>query len=252
MHGKIAAGPTGRTSARLGGHRLPDEIAAVLGREIRGLLQPGDRLQSEKQLGARFKVSRPVVREAISQLKSERLVQTHQGRGAFVADAREVPAFRISAECFAKRKELRQILELQTSIAATAAGLAAHRRSKRQLARMKQNVEQMATALVKGVIAAEQWVTAENHLLAVVFEASDNGHLVEFLDFLHARISARLNSVVIKNARAVEMSAAVLDEHRSILDAIRQRDGERARELASAHFTAAAERLAARADFVDA
>lgn len=251
MHGKIAARPTGRTWARLRSRRLPDEIAAVLGREIRNsLLQPGDRLQSESQLSARFKVSRTVVREAISQLKSERLVETHQGRGAFVADAREVPAFHISAECFAKRKELGQILELQTSIAATAAGLAARRRSKRQLAQMKQNFDQMATALVKGVSAAEQWVAAENHLFAVVFEASGNGYLVEFLNFLHARISG-LNSVVVKNARAVEMSAAVLNEHRAILEAIRRGHGECARQLACAHFTAAAERLAERADFVD-
>src|SRR5271169_1812641 len=178
MHGKIAARPTERTSARLRNRRLPDEIAAVLGREIRNsLLQPGDRLQSENQLSARFKVSRTVVREAISQLKSERLVETYQGRGAFVAEAREVPAFHISAECFAKRKELGQILELQTSMAATAAGLAARRRSERQLARMKQNFDQMTTALVKGASAAEQWVAAEHHLFAVVFEASGNGCL---------------------------------------------------------------------------
>jgi DNA-binding FadR family transcriptional regulator len=250
VHGKLAARPT--RSARRRGHRLPDEIAAVLGREIRSsLLQPGERLQSEKQLGARFRVSRTVVREAISQLKSERLVQTYQGRGAFVAETPQAATFHISAECFAKRKELGQILELQTNIAATAAGLAAHRRSKRQLAQMKQNFERMSAALAEGTSAAERWVAAEKNLFAVLVEASGNAYFVEFLNFLHARINARLSSVVVKNARAVEMSAAVLGEHRAILDAIVCSDGERARQLASAHFAAAAERLAARADLVD-
>jgi DNA-binding FadR family transcriptional regulator len=116
---------------------------------------------------------------------------------------------------------------------------------------MKQNFERMATALAEGASAAEQWVAAEKNLFAVLFEASGNRYLVEFLNFLHARINARPSSVVVKNARAVEMSGAVLGEHRAILDAVQRSDGERARQLASAHFTAAAERLAARADFVD-
>ena len=232
--------------------RLPDEIAAVLTQEIRGAaLQPGDGLPSEKQLGLRFGVSRTVVREAISRLKSDGLVRTQQGRGAFVADAGHATAFRISPQCFAKRKELGQILELQSNVAARAAALAAQRRSAEQLARMKRALSQMGEALVAGPGASERWVQGENELYQAIAEASGNRFFVEFLTFMRARIGSRLNSVAIKNARAVEVSAAVMPEHRAIVEAIRERDVERAAYLANAHFTAAAARLEARADLAD-
>jgi hypothetical protein len=66
-----------------------------------------------------------------------------------------------------------------------------------------------------------------------------------------APIGARLHSVIVKNARAVEVSAAVMPEHRTIVEAIHWRDARRAQELAGAHFAAAAQRLAARADLAD-
>jgi len=232
--------------------RLPDEIASVLAQDIRGgALRPGDLLPSEKQLCLRFGVSRTVVREAISQLKSDGLVRSQQGRGAFVADASQAAVFRISPQCFAKRKELGQILELQSNVAARAAALAAQRRSASQLARMKSTLGRMGEALVAGEGAAERWVEAEGELYQVIAEASGNPYFVEFLSFLRSRIAQRLRSVVIKNARAVEVSAAVMPEHRAIVDAIAKRDVDRAEHLANAHFGAAAGRLAARADLAD-
>jgi hypothetical protein len=57
--------------------------------------------------------------------------------------------------------------------------------------------------------------------------------------------------VVVKNARAVEVSAAVMPEHRAMVEAIQRRDARRAQELAGAHFAAAVPRLAAQADLVD-
>ena len=63
--------------------RLPDEIAAALSSQIRSAeLQPGDILPSEKQLCLRFGVSRTVVREAISRLKSDGPVRSQQARAS--------------------------------------------------------------------------------------------------------------------------------------------------------------------------
>ena len=117
---------------------------------------------------------------------------------------------------------------------------------------MKRMLTQMGEALVAGEGAAERWVAAENELYQVIAEASGNRYFVEFLTFMRTRIGSRLNSVVVKNARAVEVSAAVMPEHRAIVEAIRERDVERAAYLANAHFAAAAQRLEARADLADA
>ncbi len=49
-------------------------------------LQPGDRLPTEAELVASLEVSRPVLREAVSQLEALGLIQVKRGLGMFVGD----------------------------------------------------------------------------------------------------------------------------------------------------------------------
>ena len=67
------------------GPSLPQEIVASLtGALLAGELRPGDRLPSEQALATEFGVARTVVREAISQLKYDGIVQSRVGVGAFI------------------------------------------------------------------------------------------------------------------------------------------------------------------------
>jgi GntR family transcriptional repressor for pyruvate dehydrogenase complex len=232
--------------------RLPDEIAAVLARDIQaGRLAPGVQLPTEQKLCAMFGVSRSVVREAISRLKSDGLVSSHQGRGAFVTEGARAAAFRISPACFAKRQELGQILELRTCVESDAAALAAQNRTALQLARMRKELKRMTDALKRGAEGAEQWLEAELAFCRAIATATGNAYFVEFLGFLNARIHPGLQSVAVKNVKAVESNAQVLAEHRAVYEAIERQDVEAARRAARRHFTEAARRLAARADIID-
>src|SRR5271156_4997596 len=75
---------------------LPAELVDLLSKEITsGKLAPGARLLTEQAMMATFGVSRTVVREAVSALRSEGLVLTRQGVGAFVATDRQKRPFRI-------------------------------------------------------------------------------------------------------------------------------------------------------------
>ncbi|MBI2017074.1 MAG: GntR family transcriptional regulator [Candidatus Rokubacteria bacterium] len=56
------------------------QIADVLRRELRG---EGERIPSEHQLCARFRVSRPTIRQALEVLVQEALLYRHAGRGTF-------------------------------------------------------------------------------------------------------------------------------------------------------------------------
>jgi GntR family transcriptional regulator len=60
---------------------IVDELRASI---LEGRLDAGERLPSENELAERFGTSRPTVRRAIALLKAEGLVNTEQGRGAFV------------------------------------------------------------------------------------------------------------------------------------------------------------------------
>lgn len=65
---------------------LAHAVAARLRTAIAdGALTPGAKVPSEAQLSRGYEVSRTVVREAVSQLRAEGLVETFQGRGSFIA-----------------------------------------------------------------------------------------------------------------------------------------------------------------------
>jgi GntR family transcriptional regulator len=70
------------------------QLAATLRRQITsGEARPGDRLPSESQLIARFGVSRITVRQALSDLEREGLVERSAGRGTFVREPRRPVAW---------------------------------------------------------------------------------------------------------------------------------------------------------------
>ncbi len=70
------------------------QLATTLRRQIAaGEARPGDRLPSESQLIARFGVSRITVRQALSDLEREGLVERSAGRGTFVREPRRPVAW---------------------------------------------------------------------------------------------------------------------------------------------------------------
>ena len=63
------------------------QVADTLRAEIRsGRIPPGSQLPSYEALMRKYGVSITVVRSAVRELKTEGLVFTHQGKGAFVRD----------------------------------------------------------------------------------------------------------------------------------------------------------------------
>lgn len=46
-------------------------------------LLPGSKIPSERQLAQRLSVSRPVVREALKELRGRGIIETQRGRGSF-------------------------------------------------------------------------------------------------------------------------------------------------------------------------
>ena len=70
-------------------HRQRDSLTTQVLRDLsgrieKGELKPGDRLPTERELMALYGVSRTVVREAVSSLRSTGRIATQQGRGAWV------------------------------------------------------------------------------------------------------------------------------------------------------------------------
>ncbi|WP_168199221.1 FadR/GntR family transcriptional regulator [Pseudorhodobacter turbinis] len=231
--------------------RLPDEVAvSILGAIEGGQLMPGDRLPTEADLSKRFGVARTVVREAISLLRYDGVVDSRRGVGAFVTEASQRSAFRISPACFEKRKQIVQLLQLRTGVQAGASALAASARTAEQMAQIDTTYTRMAAADASGPgTALEERVDSELLLYRQIAEASHNPYYAEVVAMIEANIQNNLRSAFLKNAAASEFGPAIMEEHRAVLEALHSGNGEAARAATRARFERAAERLAARADF---
>jgi len=79
---------------------LYQQIADDIAEQIRaGVLKPGDRLPSTRQLMANYEVSETVIRFVMIQLKAQSLVYGQPGRGVYVrgpADGDEGPRKHVS------------------------------------------------------------------------------------------------------------------------------------------------------------
>lgn len=114
--------------------RLRDQI-------VSGALSPGQKLPTEQGLVEALGVSRTVVREAIAALKSEQLVVTRQGVGAFVVERIRPRPFEIDTDELASVEEAVHILELRMAVEIEMAGAAAQRRLPEHLEEMRRQYE---------------------------------------------------------------------------------------------------------------
>ncbi|GAA1859484.1 GntR family transcriptional regulator [Microbacterium koreense] len=72
--------------------RVDAVVAGIRASILDGTFGVGERLPTESELGERFKVSRPTVRAALSELKTAGLVHTRHGVGTFVSEPPAVTA----------------------------------------------------------------------------------------------------------------------------------------------------------------
>jgi GntR family transcriptional repressor for pyruvate dehydrogenase complex len=100
-------------------HSLVSEVVALI-REVVGAqgLQPGDRLPTEGDLVRSLEVSRPVLREAISQLEGLGLIRVRRGVGMFVGDRDSLATTLklVGTAVAVAPRELTQLADLQSAL----------------------------------------------------------------------------------------------------------------------------------------
>jgi DNA-binding FadR family transcriptional regulator len=215
---------------------LTDEAVDQLATEIRsGRLAPGSRLPTEQALMSLLGVSRTVVREAIAALRSEGLVVTRQGSGAFVApDARRVP-FRIDGGELNSIPHVLDVMELRLAVEVESAALAAERASQRQLGAITRALGEIDAAIGRG----EGAVNEDFDFHRAIADATANPHFADFLEFLGRlvipRQSIRLSSGTPEEQR--RYLELIQREHRRIADAIGGHDPAAARRAMRTHLS---------------
>ena len=104
-------------------------VAGLKSRILDGSLPPGTKLPSENELIEEYAVSRTVVREAVTRLRAEGLVETFQGRGSFVLTVPEPTSFTVEASAIRSHHDVLAMVDFRIGVESEAAYLAATHRS---------------------------------------------------------------------------------------------------------------------------
>jgi GntR family transcriptional repressor for pyruvate dehydrogenase complex len=203
---------------------------------LRGILRPGERLPSERELSERLAVSRPSLREAVSELQSRGLLATRAGAGIYVADVLGSAFSPALIRLFAAHEEaVFDYIAFRRDLESIAAARAATYGSDTDLKVIQAVFDKMEAAHSKRNPADEAELDAEFHL--AIIEASHNVILLHMMrstfDLLREGVFFN-RQIMFKNRTTRDL---LLEHHRAINEALQARDPEAARDAVVTHLS---------------
>lgn len=194
-----------------------------------GLLRPGQRLPSERDLAEQFDVTRTTLREALKKLESLKLIFIRHGDRATVLDYMREGSLDILADLLARKDKLNtglieNVLEARMIIGTEVTRLAVRRRSDDDLL----DLEEAIVALQAGLEDEAAFREAEFEFFHVLSTASHNVFFVLLLN--------SIRKLYLANPETFEPVLGVPEEtlanHRAVVRAIRAQDLDAAVETA--------------------
>lgn len=230
---KESAGQTSVQTGKL--MAISQEISGRLEQLILdGGMAPEQKIPSERQLAARLRVSRSVVREALRELQGRGVIETHHGKGSFVSSM--VPSskdLRTQGPLMhlfeGHRRTLYDLLEVREQLEGQAAYLAAQRANSMDRHRI--------TKAFRALEATNPLSNAhpDHGFHQTIVEASHNPILVHVLSSLQNMILMTVRTSVANLNPRAEVYKKIVHQHRKIYDAIIAGRPANAQKAAMAH-----------------
>jgi GntR family transcriptional repressor for pyruvate dehydrogenase complex len=199
---------------------------ALIGYIASNRLKAGDQLPSERELVDMTGVSRLPLREALCILKGLGLVEAKHGKGIFVRRLDMAAVFGMLSPLLKTQADthVNHIFEARLHLEAGIANLAAQHRAAANLQALQAALDGMRANFSDDQELAN---SARNPVFHVIMAA----------------ITDLLREVHLMYKDKVEYRKLAIREHEAILDAVRERDGERAETAMQTHLENAKERV---------
>ena len=194
---------------------LPNKVFKTLRDRIVHMEYPPGTSLSEKELCEEFKVSRTPLREAVRKLEDMRLVTAIPRYGTYVTPV--------------DINEIRCAFEVKIKLERLAGEVAAKRITPDKLEELSAIISKADTLLNEGVHRNLIEIDARFH--EIIYQASQNPILQEFLENLHSRCARLWGSSLSEIIPIPE----IVGQLREVYGALKNRDAEKAAQLMENH-----------------
>jgi DNA-binding FadR family transcriptional regulator len=189
-------------------------------------LQPGDKLPTEPELSAMLGVGRGTLREAVRALVSRNILLVRRGAGTFVAERVGVMDDPLGLS-FArdKYKLAAELLQLRMILEPEIAALAAFHITDEEIVRL----EELCKAVEDSIARGENHAAPDEALHLAIAGHCGNSVIAKLMPSIH--LSVEMFVALTRH----ELLSETIETHRQIVQAIRNRDGFRARDAMRMH-----------------
>ena len=193
-------------------------------------LKSGDRLPAERELAAKFHVSRPSLREALRVMEAIGLVEVRRGGGTFISDFNISPFLSVIAPLFMRKQGYEiEFLELRIMLELKGAELAARNPRKDKGDLLLPHVMRMKDAdFTTGV-------SADIHFHRTIFQLSDSFFLQKTSELVESVLEYSVShsrQIIIER---VGSTVELYEQHRSIYQAVADSDAQQAKAAMESH-----------------
>jgi DNA-binding FadR family transcriptional regulator len=209
--------------------RLYLKVAAQLNKLIEdGVIKPGQRFPSERELAEKLGVSRPTIREAMIALELSGVIEIRTGSGIYVTKQHKPQP---EPELNDRGVGPFEILEIRYIIESEACALAAARITDEQIQALRDVVKEMQEE-EKQPDASEK---ADQKFHSIIAQACQNSAIASVVEWLwDLRNESPLSTAFLQRIREEGVHPSI-SEHRKILQALEQRNPEKARTAMKIH-----------------
>ncbi|MEH2942828.1 FadR/GntR family transcriptional regulator [Lachnospiraceae bacterium KK002] len=213
--------------------RIADSVLSMITVEKRFL--PGSKLPNENVLSEELGVSRTTLREAVRILSTEGVLEIRRGRGTFVREDFKISRPEEMSSLNKARVKARDLYEMRLIFEPEAAYYAALRATEEEI----QRILALGAEIERRIRQRKDRTEVEQSFHKSIAKATHN----EFMNQLMPVIYEGINKGVRLSEFHEEAVQATLTDHKILMDFLKERNGEGARNAMRIHILHAMEQL---------
>ena len=189
---------------------------------------PGSKLPNENELSRTLDVSRTTLREAISFLVAQGILEIRRGKGTYVSE--ELPSVGMDMTALAgvrSRVRAKDLFEMRLIFEPATVALACQRATDDELRQIAKKADRVERVAAEG----GDWPLADQEFHWAIIKASHN----EYMRRLYPIINSAVNEILQVAVNRENMQAIAIADNYMILDFLMQRDEAGARHAMSIH-----------------